>query len=41
MIARYINIRIMSRSIIGGYRLGKKAPTYESALIFAEVLGLD
>lgn len=31
----------ISRGLIGDYKIGKRAPTYDRALILAEVLGID
>jgi len=41
IIERYGADKMISRSLISDYRLGKRAPTYEGALIIAEILGIN
>jgi len=41
IIRRYGTDKMISRSLISDFRQGKRAPSYESALLIAEVLGID
>ena len=41
IIERYGNKNKISRGLIGDYRLGKRAPTYDRALLLADVLGVN
>ena len=41
IISRYGPKRRISRGLIGDYKLGKRAPTYNRALLLADVLGVN
>ncbi|WP_287154447.1 hypothetical protein [Candidatus Solincola tengchongensis] len=41
IIQRYGVEKMISRSLISDFRLGKRAPSYEAALMIAELLGID
>lgn len=41
IIKKYGSDNKISRGLIGDYRLGKRAPTYDRALIIADVMGID
>jgi transcriptional regulator with XRE-family HTH domain len=41
IVKKYGPKKKISRGLIGDYKLGKRAPTYERALLLADVLGID